>query len=331
VRAIGVILATILLLIALIGGQFYRISGLEYLIATYILYLAYELMEFHKIISSFRPFVVALTIYLALKAISANVPYFALYLAPIEPVLLPFLFSLALVKFELPFRYQPVVTTVGLILSAFFGYQLITLLPIKGSEEVGIIFAILMALLAVTIILPAIHSKFEFLRKVRSFLVTSTLIVSAYYVFVRPILTPGLKNFVDWLIVAGIFFKASSILRRSMVVDESEVVKVHEFKETLRKDEIIESAEKAKRLFVDKGIKSPLIAVIAHVLLSSGWKLDEVAKVISFIVSHEDDKVPKLSFGWERRLIERRNKKRRLEVIKNLEKYLKREGVEFGS
>ncbi len=330
-RAIGVILATILLLIALIGGQFYRISGLEYLIATYILYLAYELMEFHKIISSFRPFVVALTIYLALKAISANVPYFALYLAPIEPVLLPFLFSLALVKFELPFRYQPVVTTVGLILSAFFGYQLITLLPIKGSEEVGIIFAILMALLAVTIILPAIHSKFEFLRKVRSFLVTSTLIVSAYYVFVRPILTPGLKNFVDWLIVAGIFFKASSILRRSMVVDESEVVKVHEFKETLRKDEIIESAEKAKRLFVDKGIKSPLIAVIAHVLLSSGWKLDEVAKVISFIVSHEDDKVPKLSFGWERRLIERRNKKRRLEVIKNLEKYLKREGVEFGS
>ncbi len=330
-RAIGVILATILLLIALVGGQFYRISGLEFLIATYILYLAYELMEFHKIISSFRPFVVALTIYLALKAISANVPYFALYLAPIEPVLLPFLFSLALVKFELPFRYQPVVTIVGLILSAFFGYQLITLLPIKGSEEVGIIFAILMALLAVTVILPAIHSKFEFLRKVRSFLVTSTLIVSAYYVFVRPILTPGLKNFVDWLIVAGIFFKASSILRRSMVVDESEVVKVHEFKETLRKDEIIESAEKAKRLFVERGIKSPLIAVIAHVLLSSGWKLDEVAKVISFIVSHEDDKVPKLSFGWERRLIERRNKKRRLEVIKNLEKYLKREGVEFGS
>ncbi len=328
-RAVGIIFATILLLIALVGSQFHRVGGLEFLMAIYILYLVYEVMEFHRAVSAFRPFVIALTVYLALKVISANVPYLALYLAPVEPLLLPFLFSLALIKFEFPFRYQPIITTAGLILSALFGYQLISLLPIKRSEDVGIVFLIVMALLALTTIIPVIHSKLEFLRKIRSFLVTVTLIVSVYYIFVRPILTPGLKNFADWLIVAGIFFKSSSILRRSMVVDEREVVRVHEFKETLRRDEIVESAEKAKRLFVERGIKSPLIAVISHVLITSGWKLDEVAKVISFIVSHEDDRIPKLSFGWERRMIERRNRKRREKVIKELEKYL--EGIRVGS
>jgi len=329
----GIILATILILVTLAGSSFYTLKGIEFLIAMYILYIAYEVMGFHSLISAFRPFVVAISVYLALRVVSINLPDVGLYIKPVEPHILPFLLSLALVKFELPIRFQPVITTTGLLLSAFFGYQLISMLPFKQAGKIGIIFAILLVLLAVTTLLPSIHERFEFLRHIRSFVITTTLIVSVYFTLVRPLLfdRPGLINFIDWLIVVGVFFRASSILRRSMVVDESELVKIHEFKVSLKKEEIIESVEKAKKEFIENGLKSPLIAVISQVLISAGWRLDDVARVISFIVSHEDEKIPKLAFGWERKFIENRNKKRREEVIKSLENYLKKEGVEFGS
>lgn len=328
----GIVLATVLILMALAGSSMYAVRGLEYLITMYILYVVYEVMEFHSLTSAFRPFVVAVSVYLALRVVSINIPDFELYLKPIEPIILPFLFSLALVRFELPVRFQPVVTTTGLILSAYFGYQLISKLPFKQSKEIGLIFAVLLILLAITTLLPSVHGRFEFLRRMRSFMITTALVVSVYFILIRPLLfnRPGLMNIVDWFIVAGVFFKASSIVRRSMMIDESELVKIHEFKVKLKKEEIVESIERAKLEFIERGIKSPLIAVISQVLLSAGWKLDEVARVISFIISHEDEKIPKLAFGWERRMIERRNRKRREEVIKSLEKYLK-EGVGFGS
>jgi len=329
----GIILATVLILVTLAGSSLYSVRGLEYLIAMYILYLAYEVMGFHRLISAFRPFLVAFSVYLALNVVYLNLPDVGLYLKPIEPLILPFLLSLALVKFELPVRFQPIITTAGLLLSAFFGYQLISLLPFKQAGEIGTIFAILLVLLAVTTLLPSVHERFEFLRYIRSFVITTALIVSVYFTLIRPLLLnrPGLINVIDWLIVAGVFFKASSIVRRSFVVDESELVRIHEFRVGLKKEEIIESIEKAKREFIEKGLKSPLIAVISHVLFSAGWRLDDVARVISFVISHEDEKIPKFAFGWERKLIERRNKKRREEVIKSLENYFKKEGVGFGS
>ncbi len=329
----GIILATLLILVTLAGSSIYTIRGLEYLIAMYILYVTYEVMGFHRLISAFRPFIVAFSVYLALNVISMNLPDVGFYLKPMEPLILPFLLSLALIKFELPTRFQPVITAVGLLLSAFFGYQLISLIPFKQAKEIGIIFAVLLFLLALTTLLPSIHRKFEFLRHIRSFIITTTLVVSVYFTLIRPLLfdRPGLINVIDWLIVAGVFFKASSIVRKSMVVDECEIVKIHEFRIGLKKEEIVESIEKAKNEFIERGLKSPLIAVISHVLISAGWRLDEIAKVISFIISYEDEKVPKFAFGWERKLIERRNKKRREEVIKSLENYLKREGVGFGS
>ncbi len=328
----GIIIATILVLIALIGSGAYPVRGVEYLLAMYILYIAYEVMGFHEVISAFRPFVVAFSVYLALNVVSMNVPDFALYTAPIKPLVLPFLLSLALVKFELPVRFQPLITTVGLMLSAFFGYELISLLPFKQSGAVGLVFAVLLISLAVTTLLPSVRGEFEFLRGIRSFLVTTILLVSVYYTLIRPMLVgrPGLINLIDWLIVAGVFFKSSSIVRRSMVVDESEIVKLHEFRVGVKREEIVESVERAERLFVERGIKSPLIAVLSQILFSAGWKTDDVARVISLLISHKDESIPKLAFGWERKLIERRNRKRREEVLKRVEGYLKKEGVGLG-
>jgi len=331
-KIIGIILSTLLIILTLLGGEFYSFKGLYLLLAMYILYIAYEVMDFHRIVSAFRPFVIAFSFYLALKVASMNVPDLAIYMSPIEPLILPFLLSIALVKLELPTKFQPVITTIGLILTAYFGYRLISMLPLKTSGEIGTIFVILLILLALTTLLPSIHEKFDFLRDIRSFLITTVLVVSVYYVLVRPMLTsrPGLINLIDWAIVLGVLLKAGSMIRCSMVVDESEVVKLHEYRVSVKKEEIVERIERAKRDFVERGIKSPLIVVLVQILTSAGWRFEDIARVVSYLVSHEDRKVPKLSFGWERKMIKGKNRKMREKVLEDLKSYLEGMGVGFG-
>ena len=250
---------------------------------------------------------------------------------PTEVILL--LFALALTKLELPTKFQPAITSVGLILTGYFGYTLISKLPFKEAEDLAIIFAILLVILAITTLLPAISKKLSPLRQIRAFILSVTIIVSIYVTFIRPLLAdrPGLVNLIDWLIVAGVFFKASSALRSAMEVEETEIVRIHEQKVGVKRDEIIDSVEKAKSDFIERGLKSPLIVVLTQILLDAGWSRDRIVEAVAYIVSHEDKKVPALAFGWERRWIESRNRKRREEVLKKLEEYLSEEGVKFGS
>jgi len=328
----GIILATLLTILTLVGGGFYSFKGLYLLLTMYILYIAYEVMDFHRIVSAFRPFVVAFSFYLALKVVAMNVPDLAIYISPVEPFILPFLLSIALIKLELPTKFQPIITTIGLILTAYFGYRLISMLPLKVSGEIGVIFVILLALLALTTLLPSIHERFDFLREVRSFLITIVLVVSVYYVLVRPMLTgrPGLINIIDWAIVLGVLLKAGSIVRNSMVVDESEVVKLHEYRVSVKREEIVERIERAKRDFVERGIKSPLIVVLVQILTSAGWRAEDIARVVSYLITHRDRRIPKLSFGWERRMIEMKNRKMREKVLEDLKRYLEGMGVGLG-
>jgi len=331
-KIIGVVLATVLTILTLAGSGMYSFKGLYLLLTMYVLYIAYEVMDFHEIVSAFRPFVVAFSVYLAIEVVAMNVPEFAVYVAPIEPLILPFLLSVALVKFEFPTRYQPAITTVGLILTAYFGYRIISMLPLKISGEIGAVFVVLLALLSVTTLLPSLHERFEFLRNVRSFLITTAIVVSVYYVLIRPTLVgrPGLINLFDWIIVLGVAIKAGSMLRSGMVVDESEIVKLHEYRVSVRREEIVEAIERAKREFVDRGIKSPLIVVLVQTLTSAGLSFDDIARVVSYIIAHEDAKVPKLSFPWERRMIEKKNRKMRKKVLEEVRRYLEGIGVGLG-
>ena len=331
-RVAGIILATLLVILAIVGSRMYSIEGLEYLIAMYVMYIAYEIVEFHKVVSSIRPFLVALTVYFAIIIVSMNLPDVAFYIKPIKGLILPFLLSLALVRFELPTKFQPIITTIGLTLTAIFGYELISSLPVGRSEDIALSFTVLLLILAITTILPSVHERFEFLRRTRSFIISAGVIVSLYYVLVRPLLTdrPGLMNVFDWVIVAGIFLKGGSILRKELIVDESEIVKLHEYRVSVRREEIVEAIERAKREFVERGIKSPLIAVLCKVLFTAGWSVDEVARVVSYIIAHEDAKIPKLSFPWERRMIEKKNRKMRKKVLEEVRRYLEGIGVGLG-
>ncbi len=313
-RVAGIVFATILLVLVFVLNTIHPVKGLEYVVALYSLYIAYEVFK------PARPFITAISIYIFLIILSKNFRDVYVYMYPVRDYILPFLLSMALIKLE---WLQPYMTIAGLSLTAIFGYLITSALPVKG---LNLVFLSLMAALIATTVLPLLHRGLEVLRMERGFITGMTTFVFAYLALIRPLLSsrPGLANLIDWIIVISIILKVNSSLKRYIVVEEERGEGVE-----YRKEEIVEKIEKAKRLFVEKGIKSPLIAVLAEALVSSGFKTDEIARVVSVIISCEDERIPRFAFGWEKRIIERRNRRRREEAIRRIEEILG--GVGFGS
>ena len=213
-------------------------------------------------------------------------------------------------------------TIVGLILTAIFGFLLTSSIPVKGVNTVFIAF---MIALAITTVLPLIHRRFEILRIERAFITSAVTVVFTYVIIFRPLLVsrPGLANLIDWVIVLIMLLKVNSAVKRYVVIEEEAEFEEFEFK----REEIVEKIERAKNLFISRGVKSPLIAVLAEVLVSSGFRTEDIAKVISVILSCRDEGIPRFAFGWEKRIIERRNRKRREEALKRVEEMIGGVGV----
>jgi hypothetical protein len=247
-------------------------------------------------------------------------------------MILLFLLFFGLARVEIPFKrkLQPFITSAGLVLTGYTGYRLISILPIDISSELGIIFLLYLAVLAATVISGISENEFAiWLRNSRRFMLLSIIGFSIYYVFIRPMIInrPGLTGLVEWIAVAVVFVKLSRDFKRTMKVDESELIEVHRHRVSLKKDEWIEELRKAQENFIEKGIKSYFIAVLTKPLYDMGWSEEKVAEMISPIVSHKDRKIPALSLSWERRIIENKNKKDREKVVEKILKKISEEGV----
>ena len=73
---VGLIIATILLLLSLIAGSVYPVKGLEYVVALYVLYLIYEFVRLA------RPLSTAASLYILLLILSKKLPRYRNILLP---------------------------------------------------------------------------------------------------------------------------------------------------------------------------------------------------------------------------------------------------------
>lgn len=320
--------------------------GLENLVTIYALLLAYIILGISNYTRPLKPFSLSAAIYFILEIAVFNLSsyqQFAVlfpFFQSLKVYIFMFLFSFALARVELPFearwvRYaQPAISTTGLVLMGFSGYAILSKLPFDVSEEIGIIFLVFLVVLAITTLSNISSSNAaQWLRRSRPFLLGSLLAISIYYIFIRPHLLDrtGLANFLEWFIVGFVLFKLSRDLKRSLEVDEREIIEVHRQRVSLRKDEWIEMFTRAQHEFIEKGVKSLLVASLCRILFEMGWSEARVARAISQIVTYRDEEPPALSFGWERKFIEGRNRKRRAKLVEELKNYLIKEGVRVES
>jgi signal recognition particle subunit SEC65 len=135
----------------------------------------------------------------------------------------------------------------------------------------------------------------------------------------------------EWMLVGIFLLKFSNDFRKSLAVEESEAVEVHRQRLSYKKDEMIERLEEARKLFLERGVKSPLIISISRVLVDAGWSEDRIAALLSPLISYEDEKIPRLVFGWEKNMIGNKNRRKRIKILKEIEEKMSKEGVGIGS
>lgn len=285
--------------------------------------VAYEVMGIKRITERFRPVALAIVVFFGIKLIFEVIGKFVPFdFRRFETDLLIFLISISTAWIRLE-RFQPFITSIGLLISAYFGFSLISKIPFEKSHEIGILLVIVLILIALTTILP-VYKKLEFLVDWRGFIISAVIVIFVYCLFIRPILVnrPGLMNLFDWLIVLTVFLKSISKLRMEVV--EVEVIGKHERLSDVKRDEIVDTIEKARMEFVERGNKSPIIAVLVKNLLDAGYGLDDIIKIITPIVRYEDRRIPKFAFYWEKEMMRRRNRERRETVLNEVLEMLER-------
>lgn len=314
-------------------------AGLDTVILIYALLLGYILLGYNRYTLPFKPFALSLASFLILKVITFNIfEYYPLVYTFFQSNMLEvllFLIFLGLAHVEIPVKtkLQPLVTSAGLILVGYFGYSLISTVPLEHSTELGIFFLLIMAVFAATVASNITENEFTtWLRNSRKFLLLFIGIIAVYYVYLRPMLVerPGLINLVEWAAVVVVFLKLSRDYKRNLQIDEFEFIEPHKQRISVRKDEWIEEFRRAQNNFIYKGIKSHFIAVLSKPLYDMGWSEEKVASFISPIVSYNDRRVPVLSFNWEKKMIENKNQKDREKVVENIIERLDKEGVGIG-
>ncbi len=288
------IISFILLLSCYVACQRFGLKGFDFALYSFISYLSFEFM-----LKRFRSPLMALSTFFALKFLKSNFP---IELNDLE--LLIFLLSISTVWIDFG---QPHLSLIGLSISAFTGFMLFSAYPV-----IRIAVLILTAILASTVIL---QDRFPSVLEWRGFLLATSLILIIYFAFLREMLSdrPGLLSLLDWVIVLGILLKAVRKVRLE-VVDEEFVERHKRFEGWT--DEVESEVRVAKDMFVERGNKVFLTVVLSKYL--SNLKTGDVARVVYPLFLHEDRKVPKLAFNWEKRRIEEFNRMRRVEVLKEV-------------
>ncbi len=208
-------------------------------------------------------------------------------------------FSLAIPTLKHRFNFIPSIAGMILIGAAFF------LIPnIYPLNQLRIPLALSVLVIALTAMFPVISEKMEFLVDHRPFLVFLTLVTSIYYTQFRETLYAGFRSLGDWVIIALTLMYFIEKFRFEIEKAAPESLKISDF------DGFVERAEKA---YIEDGDPVPLLSFISYTLFKSGRDFNDVEKFFRVFV--EKEKIPKYTFGFERQLIMKRRKSKRMERI----------------
>lgn len=272
-----------------------------YILYAYLCYLTYEILGVK--FSRFRSPLLAIAIFFAFKVLTQlPIPY-KLNLPDFD--LLMFLIGLSLIWIDSD-RLQPILAGVGLTISAYFGYTMLS-----SFGELRFLLVIVLVILALTTVLSFyVRGLMEW----RNFLIATAIVVYSYSVFVRPILSnrPGLISFFDWVLVLIVFLKALSKVR--MTVTEGEIFEVH--RSEIGFEEVTDVIERAKREFLEKGDKTKLLVVLIKYL--SDLSVKDLEVIVEPLIKYQDKRIPNPAFNWEKRRILKENLKRREEILKEI-------------
>ncbi len=325
---IVVIIQVLLMLQNVIGKIIVHVNHMQ-LIILYISILAYYTLSATEKYSSFKallvpPIVVALADITFSNLVLHGIPYFYGKYVESRNLIIVTLFAIAaaLVEYTEKPLYQAMISASCFIVAGITSYILLNNLSLsKFALPTLIIFLIF----AVTAFSTAYSGEVAgFVRSQRGFLIGLVFILAVYIFFIKPLLIgrPGIANYIEWLIIAVAFYKLARDFKKRIEIDESESIVLHEMRDDFLKDPYSSELDKAEKEFVERGIKTPLIVSLVIILNSAGISSKSIARLVSPIVTYQDEKPPRLPIPWEVKLVERRNRYMRKRIVDRIKKGL---------
>ncbi|MCW4027168.1 MAG: hypothetical protein NWE76_06770 [Candidatus Bathyarchaeota archaeon] len=193
-------------------------------------------------------------------------------------------------------------------------------------------FAGLIFVAAALVFSSAVGSKNSVVRDVSNWLYRSQLrnfligfFFGLYFLTLRPILTfifPTIQLF-EWTIGGFIVSRAYSGFKSEL--DKRYTVSLtrtpwtkHVQKITYRMDEDFEALKDLQETFVEGRVKGPLMLYLTTLLSKSGCSIEQMDQILGSLISYEDEKIPLIAFGWEKKRIVEKNRKRRQDMLGDL-------------
>ncbi len=276
----------------LLGAYYYLTKDFVPLVAFAGMYVAYEIVSRLQKIEFLK---IPLLFGLIYISIDTAIGYFK-YPEGIFVYLISAGFSLSLPLLHYSRGY--ILNTAGIFVLVIAFVFLPDVYPMDQMKLPLIISSIL---IAITIILPAISEKFEFLIDHRAFLVFLAVLSSVYYVQFRESLYPGIRSFADWIIVAtGIIYFLGKL---RFEIEEVEIGEAGF-------SDFDSFARRAEKAYIENGDPVPLLSLLSYTMSRSGMSVSEMEKLIRIIVDRE--KIPRFTFGFEKQIITRRRRSKRL-------------------
>ena len=166
-------------------------------------------------------------------------------------------------------------------------------------------------------------SSWLYKSQLRNFLIG--FLFGLYLLTLRPIFAvifPPIQLF-EWGIAGFIVSRAYSGFKSE--VDKKYTISLsvapwtkHIQKITYRKDEDFEALKEIQEVFVDLRDKGPLMLYLTLLLSRNGFSIDQINQLLNPLIYYSDEKIPLIAFGWEKRRIIKKNRKRREQVLRNL-------------
>jgi len=303
-----------------------------------IMIVAYSALASFERLSHFRlvliPLILIISLDVAFKSLLLHgyMQYFAVYQSVRWHIaILSASLAFSYIKFTDKQLHQTLISSASLAVAGFASYYLFSYLS-QVFEIPSLAFSslALFLILAITAISTAFEGEiFQWIRSERSFLVLILFILTFYSLLIKPLLSerPGIADFIEWSIIAITFIKISRDFRQRVEVDETEFIASHIPKEKVFRDRLYSELEFGEKVFVENGYKVPLTISLVKAL--SDAEFQKLAAILSPLINYEDERIPTLSFPWERAIIERRNRKRREKVVERIRAEVRREVKDF--
>ncbi|AEA47155.1 hypothetical protein [Archaeoglobus veneficus] len=271
--------------------------------AIYALLLTYTLLGGR--LKVLRPFPLAVALYLIADTIIFNLSQYYPVVIPTHYLLL-LLISVAIITADLPKKHFT--TSAGFALAAFSAYMILK----PFNSEIALFTLALLAFLSISYLASGFEGSIAKGVAAARIYALFAFAAMALINFAKPYLKGGLADFAEWLVVAAL---ALAVVKNVKLDVDTAKLEEHRQRVLAKSDELADSIDSAAKNFIELGDKAGLIAYVSKALFDAGYSEERVADVIALIAAHEDEKVPKFSFGWERKLIESRNRKRREKIL----------------